>query len=117
MSSFQNQLYNYSKGHAAYNLTTWWVDGDWRGLRRVLFEVPMMFLRRMKPQITGHSNYPFRLLLLEIYGHLAGPWALIESRRRVKKLGRSKPYTQKIATSDRKVLANQTSLEKSRDRL
>jgi hypothetical protein len=94
MAALRKQLYNYSKGHVAYNLLTWLDDGDWRGLRRVVLEVPLMFLRRIKASVRGRSNYPLRLLGIEIMGHLSGPWALWRARQRVKRIGRSSPYVQ-----------------------
>jgi glycosyltransferase involved in cell wall biosynthesis len=95
IEALRKQLYNYSKGHVAYNLMTWLTDGDWRGLRRVVFEVPFMFLRRTKARIRGRSNYPLKLLWVEVKGHLSGAWALWRAHQRVKRLGRSTPYLQR----------------------
>jgi hypothetical protein len=88
-AALRRQLYNYSQGHVAYHLTTLLKDGDWRGLRWVLWGLPKAQLRRLIMSAIGKSRYPFRLVLLEIRGNLAGPWALWQSYRRVWREGRS----------------------------
>ena len=92
LSALRRQIYGYSKGHVSYNLTTWLRDGDWRGLWRVLIILPLVHLRRIMIWLKGQSDYPLSLILLEIRGNLAGPWSLWQSRRRVKREGRSAPY-------------------------
>lgn len=88
-AALRRQLFNYSKGHVAYHLTTLLKDGDWRGLRWVLWGLPKAQLRRLIMSAIGKSPYPFGLVLLEIRGNLAGPWALWQSYRRVWREGRS----------------------------
>jgi hypothetical protein len=46
-------------------------------------------VRRLLRWLIGRREYPLRLMLDEILGNLAGPWALWRSHRRVKRLGRS----------------------------
>ncbi len=92
ISAFHNQIYNYSKGHVAYHLTTLLRDHDLRGLVRVSVELLLVHLWRSIERLFGGSNYPLSLILLEIAGNLVGPWALWRSRRRVKREGRSQPY-------------------------
>ncbi|MCS6813518.1 MAG: glycosyltransferase, partial [Cyanobacteria bacterium] len=92
MSDLRRQLYNYSKGHVAYNLTTWLQDGDWRGLAQVLVGLPLAHLTRTYYRLRGWSDYPISLILLEILGNLAGPWSLGMSRLRVWREGRSQAY-------------------------
>jgi GT2 family glycosyltransferase len=87
--SLRKQIYNYSKGHVGYHLTTWLHDGDHRGLFRVLVELPRSHLRRLYSRLRRRSDYPIPLILLEIGGNLAGPWALWQSRRQVRQQGRS----------------------------
>ena len=89
MESLRAQIYAYSKGHVAYHLTTWLRDGDRRALTRLVYSLPKTYLRRAWHRIRGYSDYPLSLILLEILGNLAGPWALWRARRRVKLLGRS----------------------------
>ena len=89
MQALRKQIYSYSKGHVAYHLTTWLVDGDRRALVRLLYELPRTYARRTYQRARGRSDYPFRFIALEIAGNLAGPWALWRSRRRVRRLGRS----------------------------
>jgi len=62
-----------------------------RLVRRVLLELPGMFAPRLYGHARGRDEYPWRLLAAEIAGTRAGPWALWQSRRRVRALGRSTP--------------------------
>jgi len=89
MQALRKQIYSYSKGHVAYHLTTWLNDGDRRALVRLLYELPMTYARRSYDRLRGRSEYPLGFIALEIVGNLAGPWALWQSRRRVRRLGRS----------------------------
>jgi O-antigen biosynthesis protein len=89
MSALRRQIYSYAKGHAAYQLTTWLRDGDRRGLVRLLYELPAVYVRRTWQRIRRKSEYPVTFVLLEILGTLAGPTALWRSRRRVRRLGPS----------------------------
>ena len=93
-AELRKQLFDYSKGHVAYNLTTLLNDGDGRGLVRVLVELPLAHAWRAWLRFRGRSNYPYSLLLLEIAGNLLGPISLWRSFRRVRRLGRSMPYQQ-----------------------
>lgn len=90
--ALKRQLYGYSKGHVAYNLTTWLRDGDWRGLAQVLLGLPYAHYYRVKEYVLKRSEYPLSLIWLEIRGNLAGPWSLWQSRVRVSQAGRSNPY-------------------------
>ena len=90
--ALNRQLYGYSKGHVAYNLTTWLRDGDWRGLAQVLLGLPYAHYYRIKEYLLGQSDYPISLIFLEIRGNLAGPWSLWRSRVRVRQEGRSAPF-------------------------
>jgi GT2 family glycosyltransferase len=91
-ASLSRQLYGYSKGHIAYNLTTWLRDGDWRGIWRICIVFPLWYGKRILDWLRGKSDYPLSLILLELSGNLAGPWSLWRSRLRVKQLGHSSPY-------------------------
>jgi hypothetical protein len=51
--------------------------------------------------LRGRSIYPLSLIIIEILGNLAGPFALWRSRFRVKREGRSEPY---IPVSQRPIL-------------
>jgi glycosyltransferase involved in cell wall biosynthesis len=94
--ALRRQLYNYSKGHIAYNLTTLLHDGDLRALPRILWHLPKwrvkQFYQYFKSILFRREFYPLQLILVEIAGNLAGPWCLWKSRRRVKREGRSNPY-------------------------
>src|SRR5262249_16177821 len=88
-SALRRQLYGYSKGQVAYQLTTLKREGDLRALVRLAFEMPELYWWRIKTRLTGASDYPLSLVLVEMAGLLAGPFAWWRSRRRVRRLGRS----------------------------
>jgi O-antigen biosynthesis protein len=92
MPALRNQIYSYSKGHVAYHLTTLFRDRDLRALHRLAVELPGAHLWRINERLHRRSTYPLSLMILEIKGNLAGPWALWQSRRQVKRKGRSAPY-------------------------
>jgi cellulose synthase/poly-beta-1,6-N-acetylglucosamine synthase-like glycosyltransferase len=92
LKALRRQIYGYSKGHVAYNLTVWLQDRDWRGLVRIFVELPFIHLYRIQSRLRGISHYPVALILLEILGNLAGPWSLWRSHQRVQREGRSNSY-------------------------
>jgi O-antigen biosynthesis protein len=92
MSALHCQLYSYSKGYVAYHLTTLMRDRDLRALVTLAVRVPGGHIWQILELLSGRNAYPLSLVLLEIAGHLAGPWALWQSRQRVKREGRSDPY-------------------------
>lgn len=85
--SLRDQIYSYSKGHVAYHLTTLLRDGDWRALVRLVYSLPKTLLGRAIERLRHRSDYPLSLILTEIAGTLAGPWALWRARRRVRRMG------------------------------
>lgn len=91
-AALRSQIYNYSKGHVAYHLTTLLRDGDRRALRR-LVRLPYYHLRALLAELRrglrGRSAYPLELTLVELRGNLAGPLALLRSLARVRRQGRS----------------------------
>ena len=89
-AAVRQQLFNYSKGHVAYHLTTLLRDRDPRALIRLVVELPLAHGRRIYHRLRGWTDYPIGLLLLESVGHAVGPWALWQSRRRVRRMGRSR---------------------------
>jgi GT2 family glycosyltransferase len=92
MPGLRRQIYNYSKGYMAYHLTTLIRDRDLRVLVQLAVCLPGGHIWRMIERFCGRSTYPVSLILVEIAGRLAGPWALWRSRQRVKREGRSTPY-------------------------
>jgi len=102
--ALRRQLYNYSKGHVSYNLTTWLRDRDWRGLFQIFVGLPSYHFQQIKTWLLGRSDYPISLTLLEIAGNLVGPWSLWQSYQRVKREGRSAPY---IPVTERSVAASE----------
>lgn len=112
-SALRRQLYGYSKGHVSYNLTTWFRDGDWRGLYQILIGLSTYHLKRLVLWTLGRSNYPISLILLEVWGNLAGPWSLWQSQLRVQREGKSDRYippSQRINPNIETVPTPQTSL-------
>jgi len=91
LPELRRQIFNYSKGHVAYHLTTILRDRDWRALFNLALLLPGTHIRRAMRRLLGRSEYPLTLILTEVVGNLAGPWALWQSRRRVRREGRSKP--------------------------
>ena len=87
LPSLRRQIYAYSKGHVAYHLTTLLRDGDWRALVRLGYSLPKVYAARAYGRLRGWSDYPLSLILLEVAGNLAGPFALWQARRRVRRLG------------------------------
>jgi GT2 family glycosyltransferase len=89
LKALRRQIYSYSKGHVAYQLTTWLQDGDRRGLTRIFYELPRTYGRRAWTRVRRRSDYPLTFIALEVLGCLCGPFALWRSRRRVRRLGNS----------------------------
>jgi GT2 family glycosyltransferase len=86
-AALRDQIRAYSKGHVAYHLTTLMRDGDVRSLVRLGYSLPKALVWRAFERLRGRSDYPLDLILTEIAGTLAGPWALWQARRRVRRLG------------------------------
>jgi glycosyltransferase involved in cell wall biosynthesis len=91
MEALRHQIYNYSKGHVAYHLTTLVDDRDLRALLRLLLGLPLAHVWRAVQRLRGRSGYTLLLLGYEMLGNLAGPFVFWRSRRRVRRLGRSEP--------------------------
>jgi GT2 family glycosyltransferase len=92
MAALKHQIHSYSKGHVAYHLTTLLRDRDPRALVRLGWSLPKVYLRRTYARLRSRSDYPVSLIVTELAGNLAGPWALWQARRRVRRLGKSAPY-------------------------
>jgi glycosyltransferase involved in cell wall biosynthesis len=92
MAALRRQIYNYSKGHVAYHLTTCLNDGDLRAIVQIFAGLPYIHCQRIYYWLRGWSDYPLSLIFVEIAGNFAGPWSLWRSRQRVRREGRSTPY-------------------------
>jgi len=90
-AALRRQIFNYAKGHAAYQITTLLRDRDCRALARLLFRLPQTYWRRTRQRLRGESEYSLDLILREVLGTLAGPLALWRARRIVTRRGRSQP--------------------------
>jgi O-antigen biosynthesis protein len=86
MPELHRQVYRDSKRQVAYHLMTLLRDGDRRALVQ-LAALPRWHARQLSRwvwnRMRGRQFYPLSLLLLEIAGHLAGPWSFWRSRRRM----------------------------------
>lgn len=91
-TALRHQIYGYSKGHVAYNITTFVRDGDLRGLIRIFTGLPQYYFWRIHTWLRRQSDYPISLTLLELKGSLVGFWALMRSWQRVRREGRSEQY-------------------------
>jgi glycosyltransferase involved in cell wall biosynthesis len=92
MAALRRQLYSYSKGYVSYHLTTLLRDHDLRPLVTLVVRIPGGHLWRILDRLIRLSPYPLWLVLLEMAGHIAGPWALWKSHQRVSREGRSDSY-------------------------
>jgi O-antigen biosynthesis protein len=94
MKSLRRQIYSYSKGHVAYHLTTLSRDHDLRSLKRLFVDLPAWHVNQVWRRMRHRSTYPLSLVAVEILGNLAGPSALVRSRWRVWRRGRSDPWVE-----------------------
>lgn len=86
MRALRRQIYAYSKGHVAYHLKTWMGYGDTRALFHLALTLPKWQLKKLLRWARRSNDYPLSLILTEIAGNLAGPWALWRARRRARRL-------------------------------
>ncbi len=91
MKALRKQLFDYSKGHISYHLTTLLRDHDQRALLYLAVILPGKTLRRIRWRLQSFTFYPLDLLALEIWGYLNGPVAYFKALRRARKLGRTLP--------------------------
>jgi GT2 family glycosyltransferase len=94
LKALRRQIYNYSKGHVAYHLTTLFRDKDLRALLQLMIWLPLGHLWRIYQRLRGKSSYTLLFLLIEIAGNLRGPGALIQSLWLVNRQGRSRSSRQ-----------------------
>jgi GT2 family glycosyltransferase len=107
LSSLHSQIYNYSKGHVAYHLTTLLRDQDVRALNDLAIRLPRWHLIQLARYarwrvLGGRYHWPLGIILEEIKGHVAGPAGLWRARRRVQREGRSAPPASGREVIDRK---------------
>jgi GT2 family glycosyltransferase len=86
MRALRRQIYAYSKGHVAYHLITWRRYGDTRALFHLALTLPKWQLKKLVRWMRRSNDYPLSLILTEIAGNLAGPWALWRAQRRARRL-------------------------------
>ena len=86
MRALRRQIYAYSKGHVAYHLKTWRRYGDSRALFHLALTLPKWQIKKLARWLRRSNDYPLSLILTEIAGNLAGPWALWRAQRRARRL-------------------------------
>jgi O-antigen biosynthesis protein len=86
MRALRRQIYAYSKGHVAYHLKTWRRYGDTRALFHLALTLPKWQIKKLVRWMRRSNDYPLSLILTEIAGNLAGPWALWRAQRRARRL-------------------------------
>ncbi|HLV26818.1 MAG TPA: glycosyltransferase [Gemmatimonadales bacterium] len=99
MPDLERQIGAYSTGHVAYHLRILLAHRDLRALRRLLVDLPLHDLASVWKYLRGRNHFPLSFTLAEIRGHMAGPWALWKSARRVRQLGRSAPLVREAVTT------------------
>ena len=96
MPALRRQIYNYSKGHVSYHITTLLRDADLRALKHLAVNLPSwrfhQILGYVKNRLRGYTKYPLWMILLETRGNMAGPWSLWRSYQRVQREGRNAKY-------------------------
>jgi glycosyltransferase involved in cell wall biosynthesis len=100
MKSLRRQIYNYSKGHVAYHLTTLLRDHDLRSLKRLFSDLPAWRVRQVWRRLRSRSTYPNSLVAVEILGNVVGPFALLGAWFRVRRQGRSEAFVLAPAVVD-----------------
>jgi GT2 family glycosyltransferase len=86
MRALRRQIYAYSKGHVAYHVKTWLSYGDSRALFHLALTLPKWQVKKLVRWVRRSNDYPLSLILTEIAGNLAGPWALWRAQRRARRL-------------------------------
>lgn len=81
--ALQRQMFDYSRGHMSYLLTTLITDGDFRSLSRLLLVLPGWHLARL---FGAGPRLHKRLVLVacEIGGYILGPLSFIRARLRAR---------------------------------
>lgn len=101
-ASLRRQILAYSKGHVAYHLATLFRDGDRRAIPHLLWVLPRWHAKQTVRWLRGRRDYPLLLVGAEIVGNLLGPLALLRSRRRVARLGRSREDSLAVRAGSRR---------------
>src|SRR5262249_50073250 len=89
MAAVRRRVYDYSKGHVAYHLSTLLRDRDLRAIPQLLLGQPLDLARRFVGQTWRDGTYPASLVAFELLGYLAGPAEFLRSSWRVRRVGRS----------------------------
>jgi len=93
MRALRRQIYAYSKGHVAYHLKTWRRYGDTRALFHLALTLPRWQIKKLVRWMRRSNDYPLSLILTEIAGNFAGPWALWRAQRRARRLDAARVRT------------------------
>jgi O-antigen biosynthesis protein len=93
MRALYGQIYNYSKGHVAYHLMVFMHHRDFRSLFNVAVTLPLWHMFNLKRYLASkvfrkaEVYYPLKMIVWEVLGNLAGPWALFKSWRLARSTG------------------------------
>jgi glycosyltransferase involved in cell wall biosynthesis len=85
MPALRRRVYDYSKGHVAYHLSTLLRDHDLRAVPQLLLGQPLDLVRRFVGQTLRDGTYPASLMASELLGYLVGPAELVRSSWRVRR--------------------------------
>jgi GT2 family glycosyltransferase len=92
LAALRKQIFDYSRGHVAYHLTTLFQDHDLRVLFDLGVRLPFSLVVRALRRIRSKSSYPLLFLAVEAVGYSFGPLAMLQSHLRVRKTGRSEAF-------------------------
>jgi O-antigen biosynthesis protein len=100
MTALRKQQQHYMRSASACQLLVWQQDGDRRALQQMLKDMPIYLCQYVWKRLKGENKIPWSIVGSEFYGYYIGFWAYYQSKRRVKRLGRSAPY---IPPADRPI--------------
>lgn len=91
-AAFYRQIDGQMRSSTAYHLMLWLQEGDRRGLRQLVYELPRYYGRDILARLKGEHKKPWRFLWSEVSGYFMGYWSYWQSCRLVRRQGRSAPY-------------------------
>lgn len=86
LPALRRQMYNYSKGHVAYLLTTLFRHRDLRVLRRLLLTLPWWLIFRLIKGPKANPAFDRSVVIAELMGYLAGPSGWFRGIRHARRL-------------------------------
>jgi GT2 family glycosyltransferase len=86
LPELRRQMYNYSKGHVAYLLTTLFRHGDLRALPRLLLTLPWWHIFRLVKGPEANPSFDRSVVTIELIGYAAGPFGWLRGLCRARRL-------------------------------